>query len=498
VDLIDPSIDVTKTGPASAKAGDTITYTIGFTDTSAGGVLENCTGNDDVIGPLGAFTAGVPRNFNYTVQVGDPDPLVNIATITCDVAGFDNQASDNDTHSVDLIDPSIDVTKTGPAIAKRGDTITYTIGFTNTGSGTLENCTGTDTVLGTLGAFTAGVNRTFDYTVQAGDPDPLPNTATITCDVAGFDNTASDSDDHSVDLINPSVDLTKECTPDPVAVGGTINWAITVDNTGDIDLDCLVNDPTAGYTNEPVTVAAGGSEALAAGATVEAGDGPVISNTASVNCQIAGFDNSVSDSDTADCEVTVINELCRTPGFWKTHGGAEKAGRSTNLVWEVIDWTPGDTLGTICGVEIDNTSVNGYEDVPAIMTGNGDGSALEGMCVHPKTKIVRQLQRQLIAASLNCVASGGSADCTGISVYQDWMDANAACTTVANGGVADLSSFIDTIDAFNNGEAPFTCTENIGDSIVFEGVDYKVPGPAGSSNACSEATYNDFYLVPLP
>jgi hypothetical protein len=303
--------------------------------------------------------------------------------------------------------------------------------------------------------------------------------------------TVDDDDGHSVDLIDPSVALTKECTPDPVAVGGTINWAITVNNTGNIDLDCVVNDSIAGYIDEPVAVAAGGSQTLNASGTVPAGL-PVISNTADVYCPIAGFDNSVRDEDTADCEVVVIDELCRTPGFWKTHGGAEKAGRSTNLVWEVIDWTPTDTLGQICGDEINNTSVSGYSDVPAIMEGNGDGSALEGMCVHPKQEIIRQLQRQLIAASLNCVASGGSADCTGISVYDDFTAANADCT--ANTG--NLSSWVDKIDDFNNGRAPYTCSENIRESDVFDGVGYKVPGPAGSSNACSEATYNDFYLVP--
>ncbi len=90
--------------------------------------------------------------------MGDPNPLLNTATITCDVEGFDNNASDNDSHSVDLIDPSIDVTKTGPDTAKVGDTITYTIGFTNTGTGTLGNCTGNDPLLGgDLGAFDAGV-----------------------------------------------------------------------------------------------------------------------------------------------------------------------------------------------------------------------------------------------------------------------------------------------------------------------------------------------------
>ncbi len=123
------------------------------------------------------------------------------------------------------------------------------------------------------------------------------------------------------------------------------------------------------------------------------------------------------------------DELCRTPGFWKTHAGVEKAGRSTNLTQEVIDYN-GGTLGTICGVEITNTSVNDYDGAGSY-PGNGDGSAVEGMCVHPKQKIVRQLQRQLIAASLNCVMSGGTADCTGISIYDDLNDANAACTANA-------------------------------------------------------------------
>ena len=80
-----------------------------------------------------------PATSTYTVQAGDPNPLPNTATITCDVVGFDNQASDErePLGGPDRIRRST-VTKTGPAIAKVGDTITYTIGFTNTGSGTLR------------------------------------------------------------------------------------------------------------------------------------------------------------------------------------------------------------------------------------------------------------------------------------------------------------------------------------------------------------------------
>ena len=91
-----------------------------------------------------------------------------------------------------LIAPEIDVTKTGQVIAKVGDEIIYTIGFTNTGSGLLGVCTGEDTLLGPLGVFLPGLPRDFLYIVRVGDPNPLPNTATITCDVEGFDNQASD------------------------------------------------------------------------------------------------------------------------------------------------------------------------------------------------------------------------------------------------------------------------------------------------------------------
>jgi uncharacterized repeat protein (TIGR01451 family) len=202
VDLINPALAVTKTGPETAKVGDTITYTIGFTNTGTG-TLENCSGTDTLLGPLGDFVDGVPRDFTYTIPSGDTNPLPNTATITCDVAGTGTQASDSAGHTVDLIDPAISVTKTGPDIAQVGDTITYTIGFTNTGIGTLENCSGTDTLLGPLGAFEAGVTRTFEHTVLDTDPDPLPNTATITCEVVGFDNQASASASHSVDLIDP-------------------------------------------------------------------------------------------------------------------------------------------------------------------------------------------------------------------------------------------------------------------------------------------------------
>jgi hypothetical protein len=311
VSLSDSSLSVDKSGPEVAKVGDEVTDTIGFTDTTTGTGFpgfENCTGSDTVLGALGAFEAGVNRDFLYTIQPGDPNPLGNVATITCDVIGFDNQASDDDDHSTDLIDPAIEVTKTGPGIAKVGDEITYTIGFVNTGTGALENCTGSDTVLGDLGAFEAGVNRDFPYTVQPGDPNPLDNIATITCDVVGFDNQASDDDDHSTDLINPSIEVTKS-GPATAKVGDEITYTIGFVSTGTGKLENGTGSDTV----------LGDLRAFEAGVnrdfpyTVQPGDPDPLDNVATITCDVAGFDNQASDDDDHSTDLKIGREHVRTP-----------------------------------------------------------------------------------------------------------------------------------------------------------------------------------------
>ena len=480
VDLINPAIEVTKSGPDSAKVGDEVTYTIGFTNEGVG-ALENCTGSDDVLGNLGAFEDGVPQTFTYTVSADDDNPLVNVATITCDVVGFDNQASDSDSHSLNWVDPAIEVTKSAPDSAKVGDEVTYTIGFTNEGVGALENCTGSDDVLGDLGAFEAGVPQTFTYTVSADDDNPLVNVATITCDVVGFDNQASDSDSHSLDIIDPDVELAKQCSPDPVLAGDTIEWSITVSNTGNAALDCLVNDPEAGIVDEAVSLDAGEvSDPITASRLVLAEEFPTISNTASVECSIDGFDNIVDATATADCEVEVpAEEICRTPGFWGTHAGTEHR-RSSNLTQLVIDAAGGEL--SICGQTIDNTNVGNVN------------SAVEAMCVRIEGQQQRQLARQLTAMALNCVVSGGDSDCTGTSVEQLFAEANAAC--IAGGGGPELGSWIDQVDAFNNGIGSDCGDRELDASTeIFDGIS-PFPGPAGSARACSSANGNGIKVVP--
>jgi hypothetical protein len=202
---------------------------------------------------------------------------------------------------------------------------------------------------------------------------------------------------------------------------------------------------------------------------VEESDRPVISNTATVDCPVLGFDNEITDSATADCEVLVVDEICRTPGFWGTHAGVEKR-KSTNLTQMVIDATPDQEL-VICGEVVDNTFVPDNQ------------SATEAICVSPSGEQRLQLARHLTAAALNCVISGGGADCTGVSIGDDWATANGVCI---NGG--DYSYWGGIIDDWNNSEVCHS--RDLSDSDVFDGF-AKLPGPAGSSRDCNKANKND-------
>jgi len=213
-------------------------------------------------------------------------------------------------------------------------------------------------------------------------------------------------------------------------------------------------------------------------------------------------------------------EICRTPGFWATHGGEEK-NRSTNITQAVID-----SVGylEVCGDQITNTDAGA-------LWGINDASAIEAMCTSPKGTLERQLVRQLTAAALNCVMSGGTdGACTGTSRAEMLSDCNAACA----GGLStrSVNECIDEIDCFNNGGTwdGASCLTGVGYcegtddpgpivvcwdgnecarevacipsmetchdlDLCLEDTDlcFEPPGPAGSSGECKLAKKNVIY-----
>ncbi|MEN8207245.1 MAG: hypothetical protein ABFS24_14740, partial [Pseudomonadota bacterium] len=263
VDLFDPAFSVTKTGDAQGKVGDDVDYTITLHNTSSGNTPAlTCTATDTLLGEVfsGVLPAGdTVINKTRTVLASDPDPLPNTVTLSCSLPdGFTNVLEDaQDSHSVNLFQPAFSVTKDGDATSKVGDDVDYAFTLTNASSADTPPlvCTATDTLLGTVFATAmlppgnTVINRT--RTVLAGDPDPLPNTVTLSCSLPdGFTNVLNNAQDsHMVDLVQPAFTVAKTCTNEPVPQDGPATWDIVVENTGNVILDVVLNDSVEGTIN---------------------------------------------------------------------------------------------------------------------------------------------------------------------------------------------------------------------------------------------------------
>jgi hypothetical protein len=114
----------------------------------------------------------------------------------------------------------------------------------------------------------------------------------------------TDTASATVDLVHPDFEIAKECSPDPVNVGDTITWGVTLTNTGDVALHIALNDPTAGI-DETVTLAAGATQTVTRSRTVTDADGPAISNTVAAVATLdaaLGLPNVIERSATSSCQ----------------------------------------------------------------------------------------------------------------------------------------------------------------------------------------------------
>jgi hypothetical protein len=190
--------------------------------------------------------------------------------------------------------------------------------------------------------------------------------------------------------------------------------------------------------------------------------------------------------------------VCRTPGFWGTHGGLEKSSSEDTTCDVLANF--GGTL-VICGEPITNCDLCSEE------------SALEAICASPKGDSSLQLARQLTAAALNCAitkatdtegacvptAVDGANPCGGLGTNIEalFQACNSACPGSLTGG--DSIACIGLIDCFNNGFAiefdeatnTFSCGALTGCEEADSGCfDQTPPKPAGSSFECRDSRKN--------
>ena len=421
--LFQPAVDVTKTcGPNPTQVGMPELCQIVITNTSSsdapglvnGTIADSLTGN--LLDPANtaivnstctaslASGASCTINTRRTVLASDPNPLVNTVTVHYNPQGFPNDITDSASASVAVVAPSITVTKSADTLSKPGDPVAYTITICNNGSASVTRNSVTDTLVGDIAAnfaatLAAGQCSEYSYsrTVLPADPDPLVNTVTAVYGSGPATATATAS--ATTNLFQPSIDVTKNCTPDPIRVGQAELCTIVISNTSSADAPNLVRDSIVDSLSGDLTVAGNVVDStcgadLASGASctihtsrvVAVTDVSPLVNTVVVHYHPAGFPNDITDTASDSVVIERGGEGC-TPGYWKQPQHLDS--------W--VGYSPTDSFEAVFGVDVTLTVGGQQVTNPTLL------QALEA-----QGGGVNALARHAVAALLN--SSNGGVD----------------------------------------------------------------------------------------
>ncbi len=277
--VYDPATD-TYVDYAEVPVGDTAQYQIVVTN--IGSVdLTNVTVTDaqvpDCDNTFATLAAGASETYTCEmVSLGDN--LVNTASVTGETPGGNNPNDDDDAEA-DVygltVDKRVQDPNTGDFVEFTeipvGDTVTYQIIVTNTGTVDLTNVNVTDPLVpdcdNTFATITAGASETYTCTTTATD-QTVVNTATATGETPNA-NEPEDDDDaehqtYGIEIEKLVYDAGTDSYLDytEIPTGEEVMFQIAVTNTGSVDLaNVEVTDPNApNCDNTFATLAAGATE----------------------------------------------------------------------------------------------------------------------------------------------------------------------------------------------------------------------------------------------
>jgi hypothetical protein len=424
-------------------------------------------------------------NASRTVQLGDPDPVVNTANVTCSPQGFPNVLTASDGHSVNLFQPAVDVEKACDDYAKfpgtlgdaagldASDDIRCTISITNNSSADspdLVNGTVADTLcgdlLGSLNAECAPVSNTCTTTLATGGsceiiydfggefvgstPDPISNTVTAHYNPEGFPNDITDSDTETIDVLHPNYTISKDCLTETVPVGGSAIFEVVFTNTGDTALT-VTSDEDMTTVPGGTLVPAGTSFSLPVAGTrtfevtLVATSGPIIENTVNASATLpasTGLTNVLDRSASDFCDV--LSGATRTPGFWQTHLDytchvfEDHLGGSIDLGWKTL---------TSCEQVFGMFWANNARD--------SDGDRRGKLC---QARVIGSFQ--LLAAILNTGLDNGAVvpidPVSGLDIISAMQNA------LAGNNIKEIKRLQGLLDAYNNSGDDIAIIDNDG------------------------------------
>jgi uncharacterized repeat protein (TIGR01451 family)/uncharacterized repeat protein (TIGR02543 family) len=391
-----PALSIAKDGPLAANVGNTVVYTftvshdiasdgspvssVIVTDTIAGTatLVSGDTNTDDELdlGETWVFTA------SYTIQITDPDPLLNTGTVSGQDEDGDDVPSAEDTHSTALgYAPFLTIVKDGPLAANVDDTVVYsfTVSHDATSDGSaVSSVTVIDTVAGTATLASGDTNTddeldlgetwvfTTSYTVQPTDPDPLLNTGTVTGKDLDNSDVIANSNIHSLDVeYGPALTITKDGLSiarigDMVVYTFTVSHDVTSDgspvsNVGVVDTVAGTAALFSGDTDTDGELDAGETWVYTATYTIQPGDPDPLVNTGTVSGTDSDGDDVTADSNTHSITleyVLTVNRVGRgsveldpdQPTY--RYGDKVTLTAIADLGWTFAGWS-GDLGGTL-------------------------------------------------------------------------------------------------------------------------------------------------------
>lgn len=255
VDVVNPAIAIEKTAdPTTVYPGEQVVYT--YAVTNAGDVpLAGVTVSDDRCSPVVYISGDADGDglldltetwlFRCTAVVSED--TLNTATTSGQPSDPSGQplpgigpVRDQDTATVDVIRPAIQVMKTPSATqVPPGTLVTYTYAVTNIGDAPLANVAVTDNQCAPVsGPDPAGdVNgnglldpgETWLYTCSATLNEDTANTTTVTA-VDPLGGPVSDDDTAFVDVVRAGLQVDKTASAAVVYAGDTVTYTYTVSN----------------------------------------------------------------------------------------------------------------------------------------------------------------------------------------------------------------------------------------------------------------------------
>jgi uncharacterized repeat protein (TIGR01451 family) len=251
------TLAITKTGPATATVGEDIPYTITVSNTGNAVArqvvvtdnvpdgLAHSTGQSVLSLDLGDLGPNQSRTLPVILRATRRGRVCNTASATSSNAGRVTAEA-----CTSIVQPGLQVTKTGPPEQFIGKNADYTITVHNVGDTPLSNVTVTDTapqltrIVGAPGATVAGTQAQW----------VLPQLAPGERRSLGLTLTTATAGTHANTVVAAAGGLTANAqaatlwrglgamlvevvdSPDPILIGGTTTYTIRVTNQGSADL----------------------------------------------------------------------------------------------------------------------------------------------------------------------------------------------------------------------------------------------------------------------